>query len=141
MNTVNETPEAPLEGHAKPLVKTVGFDHLVLKCRDVERSLAFYVGTLGLQAMHVDEWRSGHLFFPSVRISSSTIIDLIDEAPTGSNIDHICLVIEPTDLDALAASFPAARRADQVLGAQGHGCSLYVFDPDGNTVELRVYGH
>ena len=48
-------------------------------------------------------------------------------------------MIQPTDLDALAARFPGARRADGLYGAQGLASSLYVQDPDGNTVELRSY--
>ena len=55
------------------------------------------------------------------------------------NVDHFCLVIEPADLDALAERFPGARRADGLYGAQGFASSVYVQDPDGNTVELRSY--
>ena len=39
----------------------------------------------------------------------------------------------------LAERFPGARRADGLYGAQGIASSLYVQDPDGNTVELRSY--
>ena len=53
-------------------------------------------------------------------------------------MNHFCLVIEPTDLDALAARFPGAHRADGLFGAQGFASSLYVHDPDGNTIELQV---
>jgi catechol-2,3-dioxygenase len=49
------------------------------------------------------------------------------------------LVIESADLDALAAEFPDAQRADGLFGAQGYASSLYIRDPEGNTVELRSY--
>jgi hypothetical protein len=56
-------------------------------------------------------------------------------------LDHVCLVIEPTNLDAIARLGPFRRRqrAGSALGARGEGRSLYVLDPDGNVVELRQY--
>jgi catechol-2,3-dioxygenase len=54
-------------------------------------------------------------------------------------MNHFCLVIEPEDLDAIAARFPSSQRADGLFGAQGFASSVYVKDPDGNTVELRYY--
>jgi catechol 2,3-dioxygenase-like lactoylglutathione lyase family enzyme len=123
-------------------MQVIGFDHLVLNVTDVERSLAWYCDELGLTPERVDEWRRGEVLFPSVRIDAQTLIDLLAVDRTGANVDHICLVIEPTDLAALAAS----RRFDVVdgptdglFGAQGFATSLYVRDPDGNVVELRSY--
>ena len=55
----------------------VGLDHLVIDVADVERSLAFYVGELGLEPVRVDEWRRGEVLFPSVRVDPTTIIDLL----------------------------------------------------------------
>ena len=55
------------------------------------------------------------------------------------NMDHLCLVIEPTDLDALAAAHPGSVTADGLFDAQGYATSVYIHDPDGNTVELRAY--
>jgi catechol 2,3-dioxygenase-like lactoylglutathione lyase family enzyme len=129
----------------QPLVTVVGFDHLVLIVADVEASLAFYLGLLGLAPVRVDEWRRGEVLFPSARVDVTTIIDFL-QAPAdgrneGRNLDHLCLVVEPTDLDALKASGqvtvvdgPGVR-----YGAQGNGTSLYVLDPDGTVVELRHY--
>jgi catechol 2,3-dioxygenase-like lactoylglutathione lyase family enzyme len=121
------------------VVKVTGLDHIVLRCADPEKSLAFYSDTLGLEAERVEEWRKNEAPFPSVRLTATTIIDLFGGGPDGTNLDHFCLVIEPTDLDALAASFPDAQRADHLFGAQGYASSLYIHDPDGNTIELRSY--
>ena len=126
-----------------PLVTVVGFDHIVLKCADVETTLAWYLDVLGLQAVRVEEWRARTAPFPSVRVNATTIIDLIrrgDDAGDG-RLDHFCVVVEPTDLAALAASgaFDVVDGPATRYGAQGDGTSLYVRDPDGTVVELRHY--
>ncbi|HEX5096188.1 MAG TPA: VOC family protein [Acidimicrobiia bacterium] len=122
-----------------PIVKVVGLDHIVLRVADVEKSLAFYIDTLGLEPVRVEEWRRGEVLFPSVRLTPETIIDVFAGERSGENLDHFCMVIEPTDLDALATRFPDAQRGDGLFGAQGYASSLYIHDPDGNTVELRSY--
>ena len=124
-------------------VRVVGLDHIVLNCADVERSLAWYCDELGLAGERVEEWRRGDAPFPSVRIDARTIIDLFPAERSGTNMDHVCLVVAPTDLAALATSgrfdVLGDGPADGLFGAQGLATSLYVRDPDGNTVELRSY--
>ena len=125
------------------MVRARALDHLVLNCADVEASLRWYSEELGLEPVRVDEWRGGSAPFPSVRIDPQTIIDLFPAPRSGVNVDHLCVVVDPVDLGALAAS----GRFDVVgdgpvrglFGARGYATSLYVRDPDGNTVELRTY--
>lgn len=138
---------------AEPVVTVTGLDHLVLIVADVDRSLSFYCDVLGFAGERVEEWRQGQVPFPSVRIDGTTIIDLFpaamagepgasDEISSVTNLDHFCVTIEPTDLDALAASgrVQVVRGPqDHLFGAQGFATSLYIADPDGNTVELRSY--
>ncbi|HMG27456.1 MAG TPA: VOC family protein [Acidimicrobiia bacterium] len=123
------------------MVKAVGLDHVVLNVADVERSIAWYCDELGLEPLRVDEWRRGEVIFPSLRVDEGTIIDLLPADRTGQNVDHVCLVIEPEDLQALEASgrFQVVSGPDRRFGARGDGTSLYVLDPDGNLVELRHY--
>ncbi|MEU9140148.1 VOC family protein [Streptomyces sp. NPDC048404] len=122
-------------------LRVKAFDHLVLNVEDVERSLDFYTGLLGLEPVRVPEWRSGQAPFPSVRITAETIIDLIAHTPGGSNVDHICLTVEPLDWDQVIASgsFTVLEGPVERFGARGNATSVYVQDPDGNTVELRWY--
>jgi catechol 2,3-dioxygenase-like lactoylglutathione lyase family enzyme len=123
------------------MVKAVGLDHVVLNVADVERSIAWYCDELGLEPVRVDEWRRGEVLFPSVRLDPGTIIDLLHTDRTGQNVDHVCLVIEPTDLEALATSgrFDVVDGPARLFGARGEGVGIYVRDPDGNVVELRHY--
>ena len=122
-------------------LRVTGLDHVVLNVADVERSLAFYCDELGLAGERVEEWRRGEILFPSVRVDATTIIDLLAVARTGENADHLCLVVEPVDLEAVKASgrFEVVDGPATRFGARGNGTSLYVKDPDGNTVELRYY--
>ena len=122
-------------------LRVTGLDHVVLNVADVERSLAFYCDELGLAPERVEEWRRGEILFPSVRVDAGTIIDLLAVARTGENADHLCLVVEPVDLEAIKASgrFEVVDGPATRFGARGDGTSLYVKDPDGNTVELRYY--
>jgi catechol 2,3-dioxygenase-like lactoylglutathione lyase family enzyme len=125
-----------------PVVVVTGLDHVVLTVADVERSLGFYLDTLGLAGVRVEEWRRGEVPFPSVRIDATTIIDLFPGDASGSSLDHLCLTVEPVDLAALAASGQVEvvrGPTDGLFGAQGFATSLYLADPDGNTVELRNY--
>jgi len=123
-------------------VQVEALDHVVLDVADVRRSVAWYRDVLGLEVLRFDEWERGEVFFPSVRVTSGTIIDLLEAPRSGENMNHLCLVVDPaTDLAAVAASgaFEVVDGPDVRWGARGDGTSLYVRDPDGNTIELRTY--
>jgi catechol 2,3-dioxygenase-like lactoylglutathione lyase family enzyme len=123
-------------------MRVIAFDHVVLICRDPAASLEFYAGVLGLQALDVDEWQRGEARFPSVRVDETTIIDLLPGQPDGRNTDHVCLVIEPTDLHELAKrqELNVVHGPVQRGGARGTGWSIYAIDPDGYLLELKHYG-
>lgn len=123
-------------------MRVEGLDHIVLVVADVERSLAWYRDELGLAEERVEEWRAGRAPFPSVRIDASTVIDLLPgERHEGANLDHLCLVVRPEDLDELVGSgrFDVLEGPVPRWGARGTGTSVYLRDPDGNVVELRCY--
>ena len=135
---------------SQALVKITEMDHIVLRNQDVEVSLRFYTEVLGMQAERVEQWRAGEVRFPSARINADTIIDFFgtDQEPIGKdgakNQDHFCMVIEPTDMEELKAKFEAMGVEIQAgpgkrWGSHGDGISLYIYDPDGNVVELRHY--
>lgn len=123
------------------MAQAVGLDHIVLVVGDVERSLDWYQQHLGLAGVRIAEWRRGEAPFPSLRVTESTIIDLVPgERTDGGHLDHICFVVGRDDLEALSD------RSDLTIidqgpryGAQGEGQSIYVKDPDDLTVEIRAY--
>lgn len=122
-------------------MRVTGLDHIVLCVADVERSVAWYRDELGLRPERLDEWRAGEAPFASVRVDDSTIIDLLERAPTGSNVDHVALVVDDVDLAELAASgrFGDVGAPMRLFGARGTGLGIYLRDPDGHVVELRTY--
>jgi catechol 2,3-dioxygenase-like lactoylglutathione lyase family enzyme len=125
-----------------------GLDHVVLRVRDVERSLAFYCGVLGC----VEERRLEPLGLVQLRAGAS-LIDLVDVAaplgraggaPPGEearNVDHFALQLARFDEERIRARLQQAGiepgEVGQRYGAQGMGPSMYVRDPDGNVVELK----
>jgi catechol 2,3-dioxygenase-like lactoylglutathione lyase family enzyme len=123
-------------------------DHIVLNVADVDRSLHFYQAALGLAAERVEAWRRHEVGFPSVRISPSTLIDLVkapdSESARTPNLAHFCLVTDSPSLDeavdVLAAAGVAVETGPAIRsGARGNALSIYFRDPDHNLIELRTY--
>lgn len=119
-------------------------DHIVLAVEDVAGAVAWYRDVLGLEVLRLEEWRSGEVAFPSVRVDAGTIIDLVRRPPASAptaNLDHFCLVAnaDPSSL-ATDPSFDVVEGPVRRWGARGEATSVYVRDPDGNVVEIRWYG-
>jgi catechol 2,3-dioxygenase-like lactoylglutathione lyase family enzyme len=119
------------------MLKLRGIDHVVLRVRDMERMRAFYCDVLGAEHIaYRPKFKMSHL-----RVGDA-MIDLVErEPPDGRNMDHFCLRLEAFDEQAILA-FLRARgiSADEVktrYGAEGNGPSIYLTDPEGNTVELK----
>jgi glyoxylase I family protein len=123
-------------------------DHLVLRVRDVAAMQAFYCDVLGCGV----ERRQDAIGLLQLRAGTS-LIDLVSldgklgrmggagPGAEGRNVDHFCLRIEPFDHDALLAHLQAhGVRIGEFgarYGAEGEGPSQYLFDPEGNLVELK----
>ena len=112
---------------ARPPVQVTGLDHLVLLVSDPEVSVQWYRDTLGLQPERLEEWRRGEVLFVSVRVDDSTVIDLLQGVPDGRNVDHVALVVQDVDLEALAVSgkvqVVVVRPACGVPGAWARACT------------------
>jgi glyoxylase I family protein len=123
-------------------------DHVVLRVRDAAAMQAFYCDVLGCRV----ERRQDHIGLVQLRAGAS-LIDLVAvdgklgrtggaaPAAEGCNMDHLCLRVEPFDRDAVVAHMQA--RGVRIgefgsrYGAEGEGPSQYLFDPEGNLVELK----
>jgi catechol 2,3-dioxygenase-like lactoylglutathione lyase family enzyme len=120
----------------------LGLDHVVLRVRDQAVSERFYVDLLGCTVDHVNT----RISLVQLRFGQA-LIDLLPAdgppPPEGRGMDHVCLSIRCDDLPAVAASLKArgvTLDSDVVTrrGAFGDGPSLYIRDPDGYRLELKV---
>ncbi len=123
------------------MMRASAIDHVVLSVPDVEKVVAWYHDELGLEVLRLDEWRRKEVPFVSLRISGESLIDVMQGERTGENINHVALVVDGVDLDALAASgrFDIEMGPSDLYGARGVGRGVYTRDPAGNLVEFRTY--
>jgi catechol 2,3-dioxygenase-like lactoylglutathione lyase family enzyme len=125
------------------VVEVLQFDHLVLRVKDPEAALRWYVEKFGFLVHRLDEYRAGTVPFPSVEIQPGQIIDLDPRhEATGTNVSHFAIEIAPTDFLALKESglFEVIDGPHRRWGARGPADLVYVQDLDGHTIELRHYG-
>jgi glyoxylase I family protein len=125
-------------------VTVTGLDHVVLRVADIDRAVEFYGKVLGCQV----ERRLESIGLVQLRAGTS-MIDLVPCGPgeassmsqNGRNMDHYAVRIAEMNVAAVTAHLerngvavgPVQRR----YGAEGYGSSIYITDPDGNTVELK----
>jgi catechol 2,3-dioxygenase-like lactoylglutathione lyase family enzyme len=130
------------------MFRVVGLDHVVLRVQDVARMVRFYHDVLACRVerdrpeIGLTQLRAGRSLIDLVAIDSE--LGRSGGAPPGAegrNMDHLCLRIEPFEAAALAQHLAAHGIAHgevkQRYGAEGDGPSLYLTDPEGNTVELK----
>jgi catechol 2,3-dioxygenase-like lactoylglutathione lyase family enzyme len=123
-------------------------DHLVLRVLDLERMLRFYCGLFGctVERSQIDigliQLRAGRSLIDLVPVSSPMgQKGGLPPGPGGRNLDHFCVRIEPFDPEAIHKELHMfgieAGPVETRHGAEGDGPSIYILDPEGNTVELK----
>ncbi|MCK9516159.1 MAG: VOC family protein [Ottowia sp.] len=129
----------------EPPFAFAALDHVVLRVSDLPRMLAFYRDVLGCglekkqEAIGLWQLRAGDALIDLLE-SSDAASDAVDARRR--NMDHFCLRLQHWDEQALRSWLqgrgvsvgPAVTR----YGACGSGPSIYIEDPEGNTVELKA---
>ena len=122
-----------------------GLDHVVLRVTDITRTIAFYQDVLGLRLERI---------FEPIRLHQMrcgrNLIDLVAmlpgetlPPPENRGIEHLCInvhgIVEEIEASFAAMSVPLSAPIREVYGAGGFGTSLYVRDPDGYEIEIKVH--
>jgi catechol 2,3-dioxygenase-like lactoylglutathione lyase family enzyme len=131
------------------VIRVTMIDHIVLRTEHVDRMIRFYTEVLGCEVERATPPETG---LTQLRAGKS-LIDIVavdselgqagggPPTPGENNLDHFCLRIEPIGEDGLRQWLESqgidGGRFETRYGAEGFGPSIYIADPDGNTVELR----
>ena len=122
------------------MLQPVRIGHVVLKVRDLDRSLAFYRDLLGFRV--VSELSNVMIFLAAggenhhdlalLRVGQQAPSPL----PTAVGLYHVA--VQLADWDAVRAAHALLTQRGLLKGAIDHGVSrsLYTADPDGNEIEL-----
>ncbi len=130
------------------MIQLSHLDHIVLRVSNLDAMIAFYCTTLGC----VVERRQDDIGLVQLR-AGRCLLDLVSvdgqlgrmggAAPglEGRNLDHVCFRVEPFDAAAIAVHLAtcgvSAGAVASRYGAEGAGPSMYLQDPEGNTIELK----
>jgi lactoylglutathione lyase len=117
--------------------------HVALRTKDIDKSLAFYTGKLGMPEMLRLFYDDGSLFLIYLKITDDQYLELFpegvgDRAP-GKDItavNHFCLSVEDIErsVDELVAAGVTITREIR-SGVDGNR-QAWIEDPDGNRIEL-----
>jgi glyoxylase I family protein len=125
-------------------IRISGLDHIVLRVGDLDRAIRFYEMVLNC---HVER-RLEQPKLVQLRAGAS-LIDLVPASASpgaagdaaGRNMDHFAVRVDGFDAAALTSHLRQhgieVAEVKERYGAEGYGPSLYISDPDGNTVELK----
>ena len=132
------------------MIKVKQIDHIVLRTQNPEDMVRFYSDVLGCKVERalppetgLVQLRAGQSLIDIVAVDSE--LGRAGGGPpsrTENNMDHFCLQIEPIKehelCEWLAVQGISGGSFETRYGADGFGPSIYINDPDGNTIELRV---
>jgi catechol 2,3-dioxygenase len=122
------------------MLKLLGIGHVVLKVRDLDRSLAFYRDLLGFEV--VGELSNVMIFLSAGRENHHDLALLrVGEhapSPIPNAIGLYHFAVQLADWPAVQAAHALLIERGLLKGAVDHGVSrsLYTVDPDGNEIEL-----
>jgi lactoylglutathione lyase len=125
-----------------PMLTVSSIAHVAIRVKDVERTLDFYSGKLGMrEMMRLD--RDGRLWLLYLRITDTQFLEVFPEGVgeraaerVAVGFNHMCLEVTNIDValqELEAAGVPLIR--DKQMGADGNW-QAWIEDPDGHRIEL-----
>ncbi len=122
-------------------MKIERIDHLNLTVADIDRSVEFYQRVLGMKTESMGEGRAA-LYFGQQKIHLDAAGKAMATSGEKRMPAHICFVTE-TPIDEVKAQLEACgvpvRMEGPRAGAVGTIQSVYIDDPDHNSIEISTY--
>ena len=122
-------------------MKIERIDHLNLTVADIDRSVEFFERVLGMKAERMGEGRAA-LYFGQQKIHLDAAGGAIAISGEKRMPAHICFITEAAIGDVLAhlehCHVPVRMRGPRA-GAIGTIQSVYIDDPDQNSIEIASY--
>lgn len=130
------------------MIRIKHIDHLVIRARNLEEMIRFYCDVVGCSLdKRVDELGLVHLRTGSSMIDLISVdgkLGMMGGAPPqneGHNMDHFCLRVEDFSVEVVLAHLESHGVTPSEVynnyGAEGYGASIYIKDPEGNTIEFK----
>lgn len=131
------------------MFKIKRLDHIVIRTAKIKEMVAFYCFTLGCK-VNRDKLKEHGLIQLS---AGESLIDLLDvnsklgkqsgEAPNPNarNMEHFCILLDHFDEVEIKLQLQkyGVEYSDVQMrfGATRYGPSIYIYDPDGNKIEIK----
>lgn len=132
-------------------IDVADIDHLAIRVSDLDEALEFYHDVLGMRVRDRDLFDAGDLPFVAVVAGGRHLHLVPTDDPIETGQDHVCLLLRTGETDTSTATTQVmtdlreagytieADEPRERLGAYGRDWSIYVHDPDGRLVELKLH--
>jgi catechol 2,3-dioxygenase-like lactoylglutathione lyase family enzyme len=130
----------------------VDIDHVAIRVTDLESSLSFYRDLLGMEVRDRERFEAGEVPYVAV-VAGGRHIHLVptDEDAIDVGGEHVCLLLRSSEMETreeIDRLIDQLREAGVTVeegepykryGAYGRDWAVYVRDPDGRRVELKLH--
>ena len=133
-------------------MEVVDIDHVALRVTDIESALEFYADTLDMEVLDSERYENDETPFVAV-VAGGRHVHLVptedEEIDVGG--EHVCFLLRSSErdtgdeIDALIEKIENAGYEVEDgepydrYGAYGYDPAVYVRDPDGRRVELKLH--
>ena len=129
----------------------VDLDHVAIRVSDLDSALDFYHELLGMPVRDRQRFEQGEVPYVAVVAGGRHIHLVPTDEPIDVSSDHLCLLVRSATMETEAeieALIEELRTAGITVeegepyrryGAYGRDWAVYVRDPDGRRVELKLH--
>ena len=127
------------------MIRIEGLDHVAINCRDLNRSMDFYVQVLGLKVTKREYSKPGTEYFLDC---GTSLVGLIQGSPTdrrrqpheeGVGFSHAAFRVRWQDFDRIAEELKGRDITIHKIAKRKKSWSMYFSDPDGNKLEITAW--